>query len=124
MTDDAEKAEGYEGWAIVELFGHQRYAGRVTPERQFGATMLRLDVPEAAGRPASTHLYGGAAIYALHPCTEEIARVFAADWRPEPVHCWELPKAGRTTSPALAGPSGYDDDPDDDGEDEDDDMPL
>ena len=42
MTDSG----AFEGWAIVELMGHRRLAGYVRQAEQFGAAMLRLDVPE------------------------------------------------------------------------------
>jgi hypothetical protein len=38
-------AEPFEGWAILELMGHRRLAGRVSEIEIAGAKMLRLDVP-------------------------------------------------------------------------------
>ena len=47
-----EEQAKFEGWAIVEVMGHQKYAGFVT-----------------------TEAYGGAgSIYCITPCTEEVAR--------------------------------------------------
>ncbi len=57
--------DGWE-WAIVEIFGHRRHAGRVREEERFGAKLLRIDVP-TKGDPAAngweTHWYGGASIF-------------------------------------------------------------
>ena len=95
----------YEGWAIVELMGHRKRAGRVCEVEQYGATLLRIDIP--AGEDTVTEFYGGGAIYALRPCSEELARTTAAyigDVRP--------------IAPAtlrIAGPEPYPDEDDRDG---------
>ena len=60
-------------WAIVEIMGHHRTAGRIEEVVRFGATMLRVDRPHEDGA-FTTEFYGGSAIYALRPCQEEIAR--------------------------------------------------
>lgn len=69
--------EGFE-WAIVEIFGHRKHAGRAREEERFGAKMLRIDVPtigviQAEGKPAevggveswTTHWYGGASLFSF-----------------------------------------------------------
>lgn len=38
-------AEGFDSWAILELMGHVRMAGRVTEEERFGSKVGRIDVP-------------------------------------------------------------------------------
>lgn len=57
--------DGWE-WAIVEIFGHRRHAGRAREEERFGAKMLRIDVP-VKGDPVAngweTHRYGGGSIF-------------------------------------------------------------
>lgn len=89
----------YEGWAVVEMFGHTREVGYVTTE-YFGPTaLLRIEVPpllerevtllrpewidgELAGAgskiarsavPGRTRFVGPGAIYALNPCTQDAA---------------------------------------------------
>lgn len=90
--------EAYSGWAIVELMGHRQRAGEVREVEQFGSRLLRIDTP-TAGEPV-TEFYGGGAIYALRPCTEEVARAVAQRLDdPRPVS----PLAYR-----LAGPTGDD----------------
>ncbi len=98
---DATTATKFESWAVVELFGHQREVGFVTTEVYGAAVLFRIDVPELPEReyeltapeyayssgeylpagtkvkraavPARTRLLGAGAIYALNPCTEEVA---------------------------------------------------
>jgi hypothetical protein len=83
---------GFEGWAIVELMGHRRLAGKCSQETIAGAPMLRLDIPAADGSGAfATQFYGGAAIYCLTPTTEEMARAVAKSSQPAPVQRWEIP---------------------------------
>lgn len=97
----AAEADGWE-WAIVEIFGHRRHAGRIREEERFGSKMLRIDVPksEATGLDATweTHWYGGASIFSL-TLTDE-ATVARANKRYDP-------------------PSRYLPPPADDGEDDD-----
>lgn len=73
----AEEIKAPERWAIVEIMGHHRTAGRIQEVQQFGASMLRVDRPHADGT-WTTEFYGGSAIYALRPCQEDIARRAAA----------------------------------------------
>lgn len=78
---EAENNDGWE-WAVVEIFGHRRHAGRIREEERFGTKMLRIDVPTpapAGPEPApptpvpttpvpttwATHWYGGASVFSL-----------------------------------------------------------
>lgn len=69
------ESDGWE-WAIVEIFGHRRHAGRIREEERFGAKMLRIDVP-VKGDPEKngweTHWYGGSSIFSLTVTDEESA---------------------------------------------------
>lgn len=68
----------FECFAVVELMGHHQIAGRVTEESIAGVNMLRVDVPELSPeRPGHTKYFGGGSIYAIHPCSEELARQVA-----------------------------------------------
>lgn len=82
--------QNFEEWAILELFGHKRIAGRVTEQEIAGAGFLRLDVPMRDGT-VTTHFFQPSSVYAMHPVTEEVARAVALANEPEPVHRWELP---------------------------------
>ncbi|HZR27901.1 MAG TPA: hypothetical protein VFA71_03905 [Terriglobales bacterium] len=89
----------FEGWAVVEMFGHQREIGYVTTEIFGSAVLFRIDTPELPERefvlespeliahqwtpegtrvkrtssPARSKLVGPGAIYAITPCTKETA---------------------------------------------------
>lgn len=81
----AVEGDGWE-WAIVEIFGHRRHAGRTREEERFGAKMLRVDIPVVSpdGTIASwqTQYYGGSAIFS-YALTDEASVVRAnKGWEP------------------------------------------
>jgi hypothetical protein len=58
--------EGWE-WCFLEIMGHRSHWGRSREVEQFGAKMIRIDVP-IEGDPAkgwTTHYYGGASIFSF-----------------------------------------------------------
>lgn len=70
-------------WAVVKLMGHKQLAGKVSEHVLGGVVMIRVDVPETqqardaesiATKPGYTKYVGAGSIYALTPCTEEVAR--------------------------------------------------
>ena len=65
----------YEGWAILEVMGHRRRAGRVCEVEIYGGKLLRIDIPTTDGEV--TEFYGCGSIYAPRPCSEEVARAAA-----------------------------------------------
>ena len=77
MTSEAPELEtnGWE-WAIVEVFGHRKHAGRTREEERFGAKLLRIDIPvkgDAAVNGRQTIYYGGSSIFSFALCSEEAA---------------------------------------------------
>lgn len=112
----------FEGWAIVELMGHQREVGYVTTQYFGVACLFRIDSPELPEReyvlrrpeyarnddgtqwapvgskvrrravPAKSRLVGPPAIYAINPCTEEAARVACEELIRPALILLELPK--------------------------------
>lgn len=81
----------FEEWAILELMGHRRLAGKVTHAVIGGGAFLRIDVPNKDG-DYSTQYYSPGAVYCITPTTEEIARTVAIQSQPEPVYHWEFPQ--------------------------------
>lgn len=74
----------YEGWAIVELLGHHRTAGRIQGATLAGAQMLRLDVPGDGEAFDPPQFIAPAALYRVTVCTEAQARKEVAWMRPRP----------------------------------------
>lgn len=79
--EQTEKKAPLDCWAIVELMGHQRIAGRVTERNVAGTQMLQVDVPAVGEAPAFSRLLGGSAIFAINPCDEETANAWAGSLR-------------------------------------------
>jgi hypothetical protein len=108
----------FEGWAVVELFGHQREVGFVTTEYYGAAAMFRIDTPELPereyelerpewtgsqyapkgskvkreGSRARSRLVGPGAVYALNPCSEKAALAAIEKLFDRPLILVELPK--------------------------------
>ncbi len=82
----------FDHYAILELFGHQRLAGRVTEATIGGCSFLRVDVPSVQGSPPFTRFYGQGAIYALTIVEEAVALAALAKLCPAPVDVYLLPR--------------------------------
>jgi len=82
--------QSFDQWAIVELFGHQRIAGRVSEQTIGGCSFVRVDVPEIKGNPGYTKLYGNSAIYAVTITDEQTARAAAQYLKPIPMDAWTI----------------------------------
>ena len=135
----------FSGWAIVEVMGHQRYAGYVTTEAYGGAVLFRVDVPELAEReretkrpgymgaqylPAGavvkesavqgyTKLVGAGSIYCITPCTEEAALEAVEGMQSRPLMLVRLPDTVALPAPEEgeeAEEAEEDDDDDNDNE--------
>jgi hypothetical protein len=76
MNEQAEPAVDPAGeideYAMVEIFGHRRHAGRVAEVERFGAKLLRVDVPKGGdfANGWTTHFYGGSAIFSMTPTSK------------------------------------------------------
>lgn len=95
----------FDAWAIVEIMGHDRYAGHVTEQTIGGCAFVRIDVPECDGKPAFTKLFGQGAIFSLTPVSEEIARAAAKQCRSTPINVY-----GLLPSPAAVAAREYQED--------------
>lgn len=81
MTD----ITAYEGWALVEQMGFRKTVGKIAEVEQYGAKMLRLDIPafDATGEADvvavswSTRFCGGPSIYQVTPLDEAVALAMA-----------------------------------------------
>jgi hypothetical protein len=99
MTEQTEQQAHFEGWAKVEVMGHQSHIGFVKTEAYGAAVLFRIDTPPLPEReftldrpkymgtgyyptgavvkmpnqPGSSVLVGAGSIYRIIPCTEEAA---------------------------------------------------
>ena len=83
-------SEKFETWAIVELFGHQVIAGKVTDQAVGGETFIRVDVPSVGDKSEFTRLFGKGAVYSITPTSEDIVQKYVQRNREEPIHPWML----------------------------------
>ena len=93
----------YEGWALVEQMGFRKTVGKVAEVEQYGAKMLRLDIPSFIddgdlNLQWTTRFCGGPSIYQVTPLAEDVALDMAkqqADPRPvNPTAYRQLPAPG------------------------------
>ena len=84
-----QKTDSYEGFAILELMGHRRLAGKVSQGVIGGSPLIRIDIPDATGKE-TTQFYSPASLYCLTPTTEEIVKRMAQHNYPAPVNAYEL----------------------------------
>lgn len=87
MPENTQNA--FESWAVVELFGHNVIAGRVSEQMIAGTGFVRIDVPDISGVTGYTRMFGGSAIYSITPCSEEIARQYAENLRARPIAVYQ-----------------------------------
>ncbi len=102
-------ADAFEQFAIVELFGHQVIAGKVTEQIIGGQGFVRVDVPALDSQEAFTKFYGAGAIYAITPCDEKTMNAAVQGLHKKPIELWTI------NVPQL--PSRNDEDEDDDDND-------
>jgi hypothetical protein len=124
-----EKQNRFEGWAVIELFGHSREAGYVTTEYFGTGALLRVDVPELPERdielsrpewidgqmagagskirrsavPGRTRFVGPAAIYAMNPCSKDAAFKVIESLSPREIKIIELVGRAPELSPGAEG---------------------
>ena len=124
----------FEGWALIELFGHATEAGYVTTQYFGDRAMFQVDVPEIAARqetlqapryvegrfcpegtvvereivPGRSRLISPGAIYAMNPATEEAVRTAISRSERREIKVISMPE--RSNQAALTGESYRDDD--------------
>lgn len=144
MTERHEQGT-FDGWAIVDVLGHQRYVGYVTTQAFGGAVLFRIDVPALEERtrttvrpgylpdgryapPATvvtegavagyTKLVGAGSIYTITPCTKDAAIEVLERSQPRPFLRADIPASAALGAPAATVVDGPDVDDDDEEDDE------
>jgi hypothetical protein len=131
----------FEGWAVVELFGHAREAGYVTTEYFGAGALFRIEVPPLPEREVTlsrpewiegelvgpgtkisrgavdgrTRFIGPGAVYAMNPCSKDAAFSAIEAMTHREIKIVELVKARQlaTTLPGEPDDEGdpYEDEP-------------
>lgn len=57
-------------YAVLEVFGRRKHAGRIKEVDLFGTKLCRIDIPKDGdfAKGFNTHFYGGASIFSMTPC--------------------------------------------------------
>ena len=95
-------SETFDCWAVMELMGHRRLAGKVTEVTVADHGMLKVEIPD--GNPPVQY-YSPSAVYAITPTTEEtVADVNRSLLQPQPVQVWEIAPQDGAPFDAWADP--------------------
>ena len=78
----------FDCWAILEIMGHAKYAGRVSEQAIGGCSFVRVDVPAVEGRLAFTKLFSQGSIFCITPCSEDVAKAVAKQSYAKPVEIY------------------------------------
>ena len=97
-------------WALVELFGHNRIAGKVSEAEMGGGSLIRVDVPAVKDRAPLTKYYNVKAIYALTPVDEATCMEMAKSIDAAPISSYSLDREIERRKKLGSGDS--DDEPD------------
>jgi hypothetical protein len=106
----APQEKPFDQWALLEIMGHRRFAGRVSEQTVGGTSLVRLDVPATNHQAAFTKLWGAAAIYCITPVSEATARKMAEQLCERPVEIYEPPALTDARNRQPVWPDEDDDD--------------
>lgn len=85
-----QQTEQYDQWAILELMGRTKIAGRVTEKTIVGAGFLNVHVPETTRHPSFTRQISPVAVFAINPVDEQTARFYAERLNEAPIEAWDI----------------------------------
>lgn len=85
------ESKAFNQWAILEIMGHNTFAGLVSEQTIGGASFVRVDVPAVDNLQAFTKMFGASSIYCITPVTEEVAIARAKTLRQQPMAVYDLP---------------------------------
>ena len=88
------ESEKVEMWAILDLLGHVRLAGKVSEFLFCGTPMVRVDIPATKLIGAFHKLYGIGSVYSITPVDEQIARSAAEQLAAVPIDAYTAGQLG------------------------------
>lgn len=77
-------------WAIIQIMGHQTYAGEISEYTLAGTSFLRVDVPPVGEIPGFTEFFSTASIYKISPVDKEIAVAAAVNLQKAPISIFSI----------------------------------
>jgi len=129
---DQQTTAKFEGWAVIELFGHNREAGYVTTQYFGDKAMFQIDVPELplrdyelkrpqyigstfapvgtkvqkAAKEGRTRIISPGAVYALNPCSKDLCIAALEELAPREIKIVELAKSNQIAAAVEPGRVG------------------
>ena len=83
----------FQTWAIIEVFGHEKYAGEVSTAKVGDSSMVMLSVPEVQNHevtlPGFVKYINHSSVFSITPVSEEYAREMAVQLSKHPVQGYE-----------------------------------
>jgi hypothetical protein len=77
-------------WAIIEIKGYRKVAGKITSETLAGFEFLRVDIYSSPEKIELTEYYNPSSIHSIIPVSVETAILFAKNTTHKPIANWEL----------------------------------
>jgi hypothetical protein len=79
----------FEHWAIIEVFGHEKYSGKITTEKVGATEMYRLDIPETEEQPEFVKFINPSSVFSITPVEEAYAKEYANRLSKPPIKGYE-----------------------------------
>jgi len=77
-------------WAIIEIFGHDRYVGIISDHQIGGESFVRVDIPDTGEKMGFTKLFGKNAIYSITFIDENTGEILIKEMEQEPIKLWRF----------------------------------
>jgi len=92
--EDQNTNSNFKTWAIVEVFGHEKYAGYVEELQIGGTSMLKIEVPNTGTGceyplPGFTKIFNPSSVFSITPVSEDYAKEMANRLRKHPITAYE-----------------------------------
>lgn len=83
----------FHSWAIIEVFGHEKFAGEVSTAKVGDSSMIMLSVPEIKNEkvtlPGFVKYINHQSVFSITPVSEEYAREMAVQLSKHPVEGYD-----------------------------------
>ena len=87
------QSSDFNHWAVIEVFGHEKFAGQVSTAKVGDASMIMLEVPEVKNGdvtlPGFVKYINHSSVFSITPVSEEYAIKMASQLAQHPVQGYE-----------------------------------